>query len=574
MSVTFQCGECGHQYTVPDEFAGKWVRCKHCESTLEVPGPVAEPPVAELLPEEPIRPAPAAPAPAAPTPAPAASQPALQPLRPAPQPTLQPLRPAPIRPTGRPRVSADTGVDKKVVVIAVGAVGAVLGIVVLMMVVMFGGSPANDVDSAQGPSRRTASESSSENASLDFTREPQVEFGPAQVRSSSVPGVVWQEVRLSGNANEPGTQGKLWVYLPSGNHAPGSLGCVLIGPAGSRMVHGMALAAGDQAEHYPYAQQGFAVVAFEIDGPLPDENPSDDRFRDAYLKFTDAAAGVVNARVALQYATTKLPEIDTDRIFVAGHSSAGTVALLSAQHVDGLAGCVAYAPCSDLEDFLSEFIGEIDGNLPNVRQYMIDGSPLSHLSRLRCPVLICHAVDDRVVRLSESNTFSARGKQAGGDITLDVVPRGGHYDAMIDEGIGKAIAWMNRTSPPASSPVAAATPTPSVEQRLPSRPTGFRPPGFRPPDVPMPPRISSTGSVRAHVHLKIISYPSGNADILAKDALRPVIWADPRSIKVDRAADEIVIGVRISAVNTNDAKLRLERVGFVIGGASYKPVRN
>ena len=39
MSLTFRCGECGHLYTVPEELAGKWVRCKHCESTLEVPSP-------------------------------------------------------------------------------------------------------------------------------------------------------------------------------------------------------------------------------------------------------------------------------------------------------------------------------------------------------------------------------------------------------------------------------------------------------------------------------------------------------------------------------------------------------
>ena len=40
------------------------------------------------------------------------------------------------------------------------------------------------------------------------------------------------------------------------------------------------------------------------------------------------------------------------------------------------------------------------------------------------------------------------------------------------------------------------------------------------------------------------------------------------------AADEVVIGVRITAVNSHDAKLRLERVGFVIGATSYVPVRN
>ena len=143
------------------------------------------------------------------------------------------------------------------------------------------------------------------------------------------------------------------MYLPADRHETRSLGCVLIGPAGSQLVHGMQLSESDQAEHYPYAQHGFAVVAFEIDGALPSESPWDAEYREAYTKFIASAAGVANARVALKYAKTEIPEVDPDRIYVAGHSSAGTTALLCAEHVEGLAGCIAYAPCSDLEGFLA-----------------------------------------------------------------------------------------------------------------------------------------------------------------------------------------------------------------------------
>ncbi len=433
----------------------------------------------------------------------------------------------------------------------------VLAVVILMMVVMFGGDSGHDRETAGGSSTRNdgGSADPGEAWDIDFNRKPSVEFGAPRTMSSRVPAVVWKEVRLSGGAEEPATQGKLWIYLPAGSHEPGSLACVLIGPAGSRMVHGMDLTEGDQAEHYPYAQQGFAVVAFEIDGALPNEESSDNQFRDPYIEFTGAAAGVVNARAALQYATTELPEVDRDRIFVAGHSSAGTVALLCAKHVKDLAGCAAYAPCSDVEGFLSEFVGDIEGVLPGVRQYMREGSPMNNVQDLHCPVMIFHAVDDQVVGVSESNRYIGRVKQAGGSITLQLAPRGGHYEAMVDEGISKAVAWMNRVKPPAVSAIASNRPSPSDrETRL---------------------RSSSPGSLRAHVHLKIISYPSsGNPEILARDALRPVVWAEPNSVRIDRSANELVIGVRITSVNTNDAKLRLERVGFVIGGASYKPVRN
>src|SRR6185503_18801936 len=50
---------------------------------------------------------------------------------------------------------------------------------------------------------------------------------------------------------------KLWVYLPERVGA-GKLPCVLIAPAGTPLVHGMALGEGDIEEHVPYVLQGFA----------------------------------------------------------------------------------------------------------------------------------------------------------------------------------------------------------------------------------------------------------------------------------------------------------------------------
>lgn len=459
------------------------------------------------------------------------------------------------------------------IVLATSAVGVVLAIVILMMVVMFGGDSGSERETASASPARSGDPQSAVDEPLvvDFSREPSVEFAPARTMPSSVPGVVWKEVQLLGKANDPGTGGKLWIYLPSGNHEPGTLGCVLIGPAGSRLVYGMQLAEGDQAEHYPYAQEGFAVVAFEIDGALPAEKPPDGAFRQAFLKFTAAGAGVVNARIALQYATNEMPEVDRGRIFVAGHSSAGTVALLCAEHVDDLAGCVAYAPCSDLEGYLADFVDDIDEVLPNVRQYMKDGSPSNHVDQLGCPVMIYHAIDDQVVKLTESTRFAALASSSGHNVTLHPGTHGGHYDAMIDEGIEEAIAWMNRAKRPASAAIVSGTLSPSSRQMEPPRPT----PGFRPPTVPRPPMGSSRGPVRAYVHFKIISYPStGNPENIARDTLRSVIWAEPDSIRVDRAANELVIGVRVMSLNTNTAKLRLEEAGFVIGGTRFEPVRN
>ena len=36
--ITFSCIKCGHSYNVPDEYAGKKVRCKECQTINSIPG--------------------------------------------------------------------------------------------------------------------------------------------------------------------------------------------------------------------------------------------------------------------------------------------------------------------------------------------------------------------------------------------------------------------------------------------------------------------------------------------------------------------------------------------------------
>ena len=148
----------------------------------------------------------------------------------------------------------------------------------------------------------------------------------------------------------PGHSGKLWLYLPDGDHAPKSLPCILIAGAGSNLITGMSLGDGDRAEHLPYVRAGFAVLAYELDGMLPEPKPTDDAAFAPYIRsFVDAEAGLVNMRVAVEFATTRVPSIDPDRLFAVGHSSAATLALLVAENEPRIAACVAFAPVVDIK---------------------------------------------------------------------------------------------------------------------------------------------------------------------------------------------------------------------------------
>lgn len=39
--ITFKCTQCGHEYSVQDDYAGKKARCKNCQTVNTIPAPAA-----------------------------------------------------------------------------------------------------------------------------------------------------------------------------------------------------------------------------------------------------------------------------------------------------------------------------------------------------------------------------------------------------------------------------------------------------------------------------------------------------------------------------------------------------
>lgn len=271
------------------------------------------------------------------------------------------------------------------------------------------------------------------------------------------PGVTWRKIKLKPPREAigdppPGHLQTLWLYLPKGDHAPGSLPCILIAPAGSNLLTGNAWegAGGDEGrhpEHLPYVRAGFAVLAYELDGAIP-ENADQDQFLRGVRKFLDARAGLADAHIAVEFLKAKVPQVDPKRIFAAGHSSAGTTALLVAANEPGIAGCVAFAPCINLRSRFAQ-AGDVDEIIDDLRRAVPGSealfsaySPIENESKIRCPVFLFHAEDDDDVPVAESRAFVER---AGGQarlVSLETAPSGGHYQAMIDDGIDRAIRWL------------------------------------------------------------------------------------------------------------------------------------
>jgi dipeptidyl aminopeptidase/acylaminoacyl peptidase len=261
---------------------------------------------------------------------------------------------------------------------------------------------------------------------------PLPELGPAKTLE---PGVLFHEVTLPGQPPE-----KVWIYLPA-KPAEAKLPCVLVGPAGSTLLDGMDLGEGDRPEHLPYVRAGFAVVSYDIAGNVP-QGASDAQFVAGVKQFMAAQAGLADARDALDYALAKVPAIDPERIYTAGHSSAATLSLLVAAHDPRIKACVAYAPCTDVPGRVAKLLPQLERSVPGVTEFAKDSSPRTHVAKLRCPVFLFHANDDNNVPVSESVSFEEELKRTNSNVTLVRTARGGHHDSMIREGIPSAIQWL------------------------------------------------------------------------------------------------------------------------------------
>ena len=236
---------------------------------------------------------------------------------------------------------------------------------------------------------------------------------------------------------------QIWVYLPAKKAAAGTLPCVLIAPAGTDLTTGMGVADGDRAEHLPYVRAGFAVVAYSLTGPAADDAPESE-VASAARAFKDAQAGFDDAERALAFTLARVPAVDAKRIYTAGHSSAATLSLLVAENEPRVAACVAYAPCSDVRHRLSAngLLSQRDSEVPGFGGFVDQTSPINGASRLRCPLFLFHAKDDRNVPIAESARFVEEVKKANPNVTFVQAERGGHYDSMINEGVPKAIEWL------------------------------------------------------------------------------------------------------------------------------------
>jgi dienelactone hydrolase len=457
MAISFECEGCGKEYTVRDELAGKTGQCKQCGHQMTIPSDrdadgyglesPPPPPEPEAIPDSAMLP-------------PRKSGWATRPANGASPGSFSGMNPPsafdPPSPRGfnppTPKKSFFSFGGKE----QGGAFAAVFFVVMLVVRVYFKWDRGQNRNANNGQQNAMAPRNNFNNNNAGANFSPFVDrTGPIRLPrfpdpgpgQEIEPGITLHEIKLGPPRIPPGSLpgygGKLWLYLPSGEHPAKSLPCVLITGAGSNLLSGMDLADGDRPEHLPYVRAGFAVLAFELDGSLQNkQNASAQERVQAMFTFLNARAGLVNAHIALEYVLAKVPQVDPQRISAAGHSSAGTLAVLFAENEPRLKACVAFAPALDLEErFGADTITKF--KKAGVADLAVLYSPKNNEDKLKVPLFLFHAQDDSNLPFGVSQTFADELKAKGKPVTLDLVATGDHYDSMINEGIPHAIAWLN-----------------------------------------------------------------------------------------------------------------------------------
>lgn len=243
---------------------------------------------------------------------------------------------------------------------------------------------------------------------------------------------------------EPNTKMAVWLYYPKkniGNKVP----VILIPPAGTRLFHGMNVSDGDSPEHVPYVKAGFAVVSFDISGSLSDNKDNAAVLKSA-KQFMASNAGVNDGKNALNLVLKKYAFLDANKVYVAGHSSAGTLALTLAQHLPQVKACISYAPAADVAARLNTDMEFFEHYIPGFKRFINDTSPNRNISKLKVPVFLFNAKDDTNVTPKMMSKFAASLRSQKIDVTHKTVQHGGHYQSMINEGIPLAISWLKSIS--------------------------------------------------------------------------------------------------------------------------------
>lgn len=176
-----------------------------------------------------------------------------------------------------------------------------------------------------------------------------------------------------------------------------------------------------------WTSRGIAVLDVNYGGSAGYGRAYRERLRGSWglTDVRDCAAGVE--------ALARAGRIDPERVFIRGGSAGGYTTLQSLVSVDTYKAGISLYGIGDLEllatdthKFESRYLDGLVAPYPAQRQVYLDRSPVHHLDRLSCPMLILQGLDDKVVPPNQAEGMAAAVRAKGLPVALVEYAGEGH----------------------------------------------------------------------------------------------------------------------------------------------------
>lgn len=211
---------------------------------------------------------------------------------------------------------------------------------------------------------------------------------------------------------------KAWVEPPAAGGPPK--------PAVLYLHNGFAFGADDWEQARPFRDAGFVTLIPTLRG----ENGQGGNF----TLFYDEVDDVVAAAEVL----AKTPGVDPNRIYVAGHSAGGTLAMLGAMTSPRFKAAASFSGSPDQVTFAKGQAGLAPFDQANKKEFAMR-SPLAYYQSFKCPARLYYGDEEFPLKFS-TKRLAEKATAAGADVKAVEVP--GDHDTAVDPAMRQAIAFF------------------------------------------------------------------------------------------------------------------------------------
>jgi dienelactone hydrolase len=150
--------------------------------------------------------------------------------------------------------------------------------------------------------------------------------------------------------------------------------------------------------------------------------------------------GEVDDAIAAGQFAASLPNVDRDRVFVAGHSSGAVLTCLAAMLPSPYKAAAAYDGYLDMETWAENSERELVPYDPGDGEEIRVRNPLEFAASLRCPLRLFATPNTREINAA----LEAEARKAGKQCELVVV--GGNHQTMVAPAVQQTITWFRQQS--------------------------------------------------------------------------------------------------------------------------------